>query len=107
LQPAARVLDVVDETLALAAARHRLGLETADSLGALAIADDLNIDDLEPIFGKLCRDLGQPLPTLEQARRTVTRAILQDIIDETIAPEAGLAHLVQGVTPWNDDPPDT
>jgi hypothetical protein len=117
----ARVLDVVDETLALAAARHRLGLETADSLRALAvallaagnedalqlaIADDLDLDDLEPIFGKLCRDLGQARPTLEQARRTVTRAILQDIIDGTIAPEACLAHLVRGITPWKEEPPD-
>ena len=118
----AKVLDVVDDSLALAAARHRLGLETADSLRALAgallaagnddalqlaIAHDLNVDELESIFRKLLRSLGQPSPTLEQARRTVTRATLQDIIDGTTTPETGLAHLVRDVTPWKDDPPHT
>ena len=110
---------MTDGTLALTAARQQLGLETPDSLRALgvrlleaghdealalAIADDADSDEVATIFLKLCRELGQPTPTLEHARRTVTRSTLSRIVDGTLAPEAGLAHLIYDITPWQDDP---
>jgi hypothetical protein len=112
---------VTDDALALAAARHRLGLETADGLRTLgiqllaaghdealplAIADDASLAELTPIFERLCERRGVPLPAIREARRTVTQRILRDIAEDNAPPEAGLALIVRELEPWQEDEPD-
>jgi hypothetical protein len=99
-------------SLRLAAARYRLGRETGDSLRALgeellskgcdqavglAIVEDLSMFEVAPVFERLCADLGVPIPARDQAIEIVTTAILRNIVDGVLAPEAGLQHLMDDV----------
>ncbi len=99
-------------SLRLAAARYRLGRETGDSLRAvgeellsegydqavrLAIMEELSMYEVGPVFERLCTDLGEPIPLLDQAIAIVTTAILRDIVDGVITPEAGLQRLMDDV----------
>lgn len=109
------------EGLDLAAARYRLGLQTAGALRELgvsllaaghdqalqlAIADDLDGDAIGVCFERLCHDLGRPAPALDEAIERVTEAILRDITEARTPPEAGLQRLMlEVVAPhvWGED----
>jgi hypothetical protein len=99
-------------SLQLAAARYRLGRETAESLCALdeallsdgqdeavklAILDDTSMAEVGPVFEGMCQELGQPIPTLDVAIDLVIAAILSDIVHGSIAPEPALQHLMDDV----------
>jgi len=95
----------------LAAARYRLGLEHGESLRALgesllsedgmdavvrlAILDDLEMSEVGPIFERVCRELEQPIPSLDEAVRIASAAILRDIADGSVGPQAGLQCLMR------------
>jgi hypothetical protein len=98
--------------VALAAARYRLGLQSADSLRALAvalladghdealplaIADELRLDEAGPVCERLCSDLGHPVPSHEAAFDVVTAALLRDIVEGRSQPEGALAQLMRDV----------
>jgi hypothetical protein len=107
------------EQLELEAARYRLGLQRGQSLRdlgvallsdghdaavRLAIVDDLTMASVGPVFERVCRELKQPIPSVDQAIDIVTRALLGDIAQEAIAPEAGLKRLMDDVVrPHIDD----
>jgi hypothetical protein len=99
-------------SLRLAAARYRLGRETGDSLRALgeellsegydqavglAIVEELSMSEIGPVFERLCADLNEPIPSLDEAIEIVTTAILRNITDGVVAPEAGLQRLMDDV----------
>jgi hypothetical protein len=98
----------------LAAARYRLGRVSGESLVALAeqllgeghneavklaIAEDLDpvTWQVGPLFEDLCSQLGQPIPDPHDAADIVATAILRDIVDGSLAPEAGLTQLMDDV----------
>jgi hypothetical protein len=98
--------------LALAAARYRLGLQSADSLRELAvallsqghdealplaIADELGLEAAGPVFERMCRDIGRPVPSLDAAFEVVTGSVLRDIAERRSQPEGGLAQLMRDV----------
>ncbi len=96
--------------LGLAAARYKIGLETGESLRdlgeallsengmdaavKLAIADDLSMSEVGPIFERVCRELEQPIPALDEAIDMASAAILRDIADDSVGPPAGLQRLM-------------
>jgi hypothetical protein len=100
------------QQLELAAARYRLDRETGESLrdlgvvllsagreGAvsLAIVDDLAMAEVGPVFERVCRELGQAIPSADEAVDIVIRALLSDIALEAVPPRAGLQRLMDDV----------
>jgi hypothetical protein len=100
------------QQLELAAARFRLGLETGESLRdlglalladghdaavRLAIVDELTMAEVGPVFERVCMELEQPMPSVDQAIDIAIRALLGDIAQEAVAPEEGLRRLMDGV----------
>jgi hypothetical protein len=98
--------------LELAAARYQLGRQTGEALrdlgvallsdgydaaAGLAIADDLTMAAVGPVFERVCRELGQTMPPLDQAIDIVIAALLSEIAEGTVAPEVGLQHLMDDV----------
>jgi hypothetical protein len=102
----------VDESIELAAAKYQLGRQTGEALRdlgvallssghdqavRLAIVDDLTMAEVGPIFERVCREMGQAIPPLDQAIDIVLAAQLTDIAEGRVAPEVGLKHLMDDV----------
>jgi hypothetical protein len=102
------------EPLELAAARYRLGLEDGTSLRALGesllskdhdmdaavrltIVDDLAMSEVGPIFERVCREVEQTIPSLDEAIRIVSTKILCDIAEGSIDPQMGLQSLMDDI----------
>jgi hypothetical protein len=100
------------EQLEVAAARYRLGRQTGEALRdlgvallsddhhtavGLAIADDLAMSTIGPVFEKVCQQLGQAIPPLDAAIDIVTAALLSDITEGVVTPLVGLQHLMDDV----------
>lgn len=98
--------------LELAAARYRLGRETGESLRdlgvtllsagydpavRLAIVDDLALADVGPAFERVCRELGQSIPSIDDAIDIIIRASLSDIAQEALPPQVALQGLMDDV----------
>ena len=98
----------------LAAARYRLGRASGESLVALAgellreghdgavklaLAEDLDpvAWEVGPLFEDLCAQMGQPIPDPHKAADILTTAILREIVNGSLAPEAGLKQLMNDV----------
>ncbi len=99
-------------SLEVAAARYRLGRETAESLRdlgvslvadgvdaavPLAIVDELTLAEVGPVFERVCDGLHCALPTFDQAIDIVVAAQLTDIVSGSVAPYAGLERLMNDV----------
>jgi hypothetical protein len=69
-----------------------------ESVVNLAIADDdLVLPEVATLFESVCRELGEPLPSLEEAIDTVTAAILVEIAEGQTEPRVGLRRLMHEV----------
>ena len=53
--------------------------------------------EVGPIFERVCREMGQAIPPLDQAIDIVIAAQLSDIAEGRVAPEVGLKHLMDDV----------
>lgn len=100
------------DQLELAAAKYQLGRQTGEALRdlgvallseghdqavRLAIVEDLTMAEVGPIFERVCREMGQPIPPLDQAIDIVIEAQLSDIAEGRVAPEIGLRQLMEDV----------
>jgi hypothetical protein len=100
------------QSLEVAAARYRLGRETAESLRdlgvslvadgvdaavPLAIVDEMTLAEVGPVFERLCDSLGCPVQGLDQAVDIAIAAQLRDIASGTVAPHEGLERLMNDV----------
>ena len=69
-----------------------------ESVVKLAIADDdLVLPEVATLFEGVCRELGEPLPSLDEAIDTVTAAILAEIAEGQTEPRVGLRRLMHEV----------
>jgi hypothetical protein len=66
-----------------------------DEAVKLAIVDHPTMAEVGPLFEELCAQLGQPIPDIEDAADIVASAILQEIADGSVEPEAGLRQLME------------
>ena len=55
------------------------------------------MSEIGPIFERVCRELEQPIPSLNEAIGIVSAAIVQDIADGSIDPQVGLQRLMDDV----------
>jgi hypothetical protein len=100
------------DRLELAAAKYQLGRQTGEALRdlgvallseghdqavRLAIVEDLTLAEVGPIFERVCLEMGQAIPPLDQAIDIVIAAQLSDIAESRVAPEAGLKQLMDDV----------
>jgi hypothetical protein len=100
--------------LELATARYRLGRENGESLHALgqslladeryadaavklAVLDDLEMAEVGPVFERMCRQVRQAIPPLDEAIRIVSAARLDDIASGSVDPQTGLRRLMDDV----------
>jgi hypothetical protein len=96
--------------LSLAAARFALDLASSEEL--VKLADDLltsgvyshslgelysirypNLDVVSPLFRSTLKELGVPLPSREEAVRTLVKGSMSDIAEGNVTPVEGLTHL--------------
>jgi hypothetical protein len=103
-----------ENELGVAAARFRLGLQTADTLRALAVrlldrgydddavvrlavADDLNTDEVAPLFKRVCAAHAVPVPDASRAIDVVAADWLRRLVAEDLSPEATLTTLFREI----------
>jgi hypothetical protein len=101
--------------LSLAAARFALDLASSEEL--VKLADDLlasgvysyslgelysirypNLSDVCPLFTSSLKELGVPLPSREEAARTLVKGSISDIAEGNVTPLGGLTHLLETIS---------
>ncbi len=100
------------DQLELAAAKYQLGRQTGEALRdlgvallseghdqavRLAIVEDLTMAEVAPIFERVCREMGQAIPPLDQSIDIVIAAQLSEIAEGRVGPEMGLRQLMEDV----------